>query len=236
MPDAPRFRTLIGPDSLPRELDSAGLAEAYAWPDGLTVRANMITSLDGAVTGSDGLSGSLSDPADRAVFTTLRAGCDAIVVGAGTARAENYGPPGPGQLLVVISRSGELPPRLRADPARVVLVLPERPETPTAGARPLPGEDSVWSLGGPEVAPRAVVAELHRRGRRRILLEGGPQLLAAWLAAGCVDELCLTWAARLIGGGRTLLPTPVGPLSTRPRLLLDAGATLLGRWDIVRDD
>ncbi len=52
----------------------------------------MITSLDGSVTGSDGLSGSLNDAADHAVFATLRSLSDVILMGAGgTVRAEHYG-------------------------------------------------------------------------------------------------------------------------------------------------
>lgn len=233
VPAEPEFRTLVGPGGLARVLDRAGLVEAYAWPDGLTVRANMIASLDGAVTGPNGRSGSLGDAADRAVFQTLRAGCDAIVVGAGTARAENYGPPGPGRLLVIVSRSGHLPDRLVADSAGVVLAIPK--DGATAVAQSL-RRDQIWTFAGPEISPADVLARLRHEGRRRILHEGGPRLLAQWLAAGCIDELCLTRVARLLGGGPGLVPSPVGDLRTRLQLLLESGGTLLGRWQIGRDD
>lgn len=232
-PSAPEFRTLIGPSTLPGLLDRAGLVEAYAWPDSLTVRANMIASLDGSVTGPNGRSGTLGDAADRAVFDTLRSGCDAIVVGAGTARAENYGPPGPGRLLVVVSRSGQLPDRLLADSTGVVLALPESAAASAPCSLP---KDRVWALAGVQISPMDVLARLRGDGRRRILHEGGPRLLAQWLEAGCVDELCLTRAARLLGGGPGLLPSPVGDLRARLQLLLESGGTLLGRWHVVRDD
>jgi riboflavin biosynthesis pyrimidine reductase len=71
------------------------LAELYAYPEPDTVadrpwvRANMITSLDGAAT-AEGRSGGLSGPADRLVFSVLRSLADVILVGAGTARIERY--------------------------------------------------------------------------------------------------------------------------------------------------
>src|ERR1700683_4935867 len=67
------------------------LGAVYAYPEGTWVRANMIASVDGAVS-VDGRSGGLSGAADRLVFKVLRSLADVIVVGAGTARAEHYGP------------------------------------------------------------------------------------------------------------------------------------------------
>ncbi len=68
----------------------ARLAEIYAYPDGTWVRANFISSADGAVS-LDGRSGGLSGKADRLLFHVLRALADIILVGAGTVRAEHYG-------------------------------------------------------------------------------------------------------------------------------------------------
>ena len=90
----------------PADLGRDGLAACYAYPDlpvagregGLRwwLRANMVTSLDGAAT-VGGRSGGLSGGADQDVFALLRALADVIIVGAGTARAERYGPVRPGQ-------------------------------------------------------------------------------------------------------------------------------------------
>src|SRR5579864_7298485 len=60
------------------------------------VRANMIVSVDGAAS-AGGLSAALGGPADKIVFHALRALTDVILVGAGTMRAENYGPARPGE-------------------------------------------------------------------------------------------------------------------------------------------
>jgi riboflavin biosynthesis pyrimidine reductase len=65
------------------------LAQIYAYPDGRWVRANFVTSVDGAVT-AEGRSGGLSGAADRLVFGVLRSLADVVLVGAGTARAERY--------------------------------------------------------------------------------------------------------------------------------------------------
>ena len=76
-------------------LDDAGLAARYACPEpgqrSPWVRANMVASLDGAAT-LLGRSGGLSSEADQQVFAMLRAITDVILVGAGTVRAEGYGP------------------------------------------------------------------------------------------------------------------------------------------------
>ena len=54
------------------------------------LRVNFVSTLDGAVSGADGRSGSINTPADHRVFRVLRELADAVVVGAGTVRAEGY--------------------------------------------------------------------------------------------------------------------------------------------------
>src|SRR5579863_5898058 len=73
------------------ELDLPGLAEVYAYPRERWVRANMVTSADGAAY-VDGRSGGLSGTDDKRIFGVLRVLADVILVGAGTARAEEYRP------------------------------------------------------------------------------------------------------------------------------------------------
>ena len=228
------FRRLIGPDFLPPVLGVTDLPEAYAWPETPTVRANFVASLDGSIVGADGLSGSLGNEADHAVFGVLRHSCDAIVVGAGTARAEGYGPPPAGAVLVLVSRSGRIPDQLAGHPS-VVLATGETGARRARAGVPMEAE-RIWAFGGDEVRAGAVRDRLVAEGRTRILHEGGPELLAAWLAATCVEELCLTSVPRLLGGGPGLLPDPVGDLRLRPELLLEAEGTLLGRWTLLRQD
>ena len=91
------MRLLLSHDDLGRwspgrggAMDSEALALAYAYPqlcaEQTWVRANFVSTLDGAATGADGRSGSINTGADREVFALLRALSDVVLVGAGTAR------------------------------------------------------------------------------------------------------------------------------------------------------
>jgi riboflavin biosynthesis pyrimidine reductase len=239
------------------EPDIADLARLYAYPEGRSwLRANMVSTLDGAATGADGRSGSINDAADRQVFQVLRALTDAVVVGAGTARAEGYAPASPpsGDLaalrqgraaapaIVVVSRSGAVPTGLRApregagEQHGAVLLATCDAAGPAAldTARQALGEGNVLVHGGEDVDLAAVTSSLVERGMGRMLCEGGPHLLRDMTAAGLLDELCLTVVPRLVAGDHTRILAG-GAVDTRlePRLLLDAGGTLLGRWQLA---
>ncbi|MFG1604127.1 dihydrofolate reductase family protein [Actinoplanes sp. NPDC049265] len=70
-------------------LDDDALRDCYAYPAGRTLRVNFVSSVDGAAT-VDGRSGGLGGPGDKRIFDLLRAGCDALLVGANTLRTEGY--------------------------------------------------------------------------------------------------------------------------------------------------
>lgn len=226
------FRVLSGPDDLPRTLGPESLAVAYAWPATPSVRASFVAALDGAVTGPDGRSGSLGTRADHAVFHQLRSTCDAIVVGAGTARTEDYGPPPPGTLMVVVSRRAAVPPPL-LDCPDVVLATATAAGPELARVRGVLGDQRVWVLGAAEVDAAALRVRLLDRGCSRILHEGGPGLATQWFRAGCIDELCLTTVGRLGLGGPRLVHDGGRGVELRPRLLLQESDTLFSRWDVI---
>ena len=73
------------------ELDLPALAEAYAYPRERWLRANFVSSADGAAY-VDGRSGGLSSEGDKRIFGMLRVLADVVLVGAGTARVEEYKP------------------------------------------------------------------------------------------------------------------------------------------------
>src|ERR1700761_3192332 len=73
------------------ELDLPALAEAYAYPRERWLRANFVSSADGAAY-VDGRSGGLSSDGDKRIFGVLRVLADVVLVGAGTARVEEYKP------------------------------------------------------------------------------------------------------------------------------------------------
>jgi riboflavin biosynthesis pyrimidine reductase len=229
-----------------REVDDDTLLELYEPGAGAQVRAGLVTSVDGAVA-VDGRSGGLSSPADKAVFTALRAASDVVLVGAGTARTEDYGPVRlPDHLrerrvragrterpaLAVVTASGHLDARSRLfeDPDQRVLVLLPADRLETTH---LPATAEPVAVGDKVVDCRRVVDELHVRGLQHVLCEGGPRLLASLIGDELVDELCLTLSPQLVGGGSRMLPDALP--SVRPgRLtsLVEDDGVLLSRWSL----
>lgn len=213
------------------ELDDDELAAAYAPPQTPWLRLNFVATVDGAARGADGLSKSINDDADGRVFAMLRARADAIVVGAGTIRDEGYRPNA--QPIVVVTRSGDVPPSLQEGDLSRVYVATGR-SADLGEARELLG-DRVLVLGDDGPTPRALRDALVDLGFTEILCEGGPALARDLLAADVVDELCLTTVPRLIGGGELgILGGDAIDVRLRLGGLLEADGTLLARWLVDR--
>ncbi|MDX6374468.1 MAG: hypothetical protein QOD98_3456 [Nocardioidaceae bacterium] len=211
------------------ELSDADLDERYAVPSRPWLRVNMISTVDGAATGPGGKSGGINNAADKRVFDTLRRLCDCVVVGAGTARDEGYrhfAKP-----LVLVSRRGEVPSRLRDAPPGSVLMATCAAAEQLEETRALLGDDQVMVLGQRRVGLAELKSTLIDRGFTSLLSEGGPQLLRGLLAEGVVDELNLTVVPRLLAGEHPRITNgaPVD-LSLTLALLLEDEGTLLGRW------
>ena len=218
---------------LPVPLDPADPAAVYAdvpVAEGRPgLRLNMIESVDGA-TAVDGRSGGLGGPPDHQVFMALRALTDVILVAAGTARAEGYGPAllsdeaqaarrGRGQApippIAVVSRSLNLDWRSRfftEAVARPVVVTVAAPPA-DALARAADVADVVIA-GEDDVDLLAALRALGERGAASVLAEGGPTFNGALAAAGLIDELCLSVAPWLVGG--TAKRVVAGPPITPP--------------------
>ncbi|MEU7027848.1 pyrimidine reductase family protein [Streptomyces sp. NPDC046275] len=204
-----------------REWSLDELADAYAYPpeaaSGRWLRANMVSSLDGAGQ-HDGRSQPLSSEADMKIFGTLRGLADVVVVGAETVRSEGYRPArareafaarraaagqGPAPVIAVVTASLDLDFSLPlfTEPLVPTLVLTgagssaeRRAEAERAGAEVvIAGDDR-------GVDPERAVAALEERGLRRQLTEGGPRLLGQFVAAGVLDELCLTLSPTMTAG------------------------------------
>jgi riboflavin biosynthesis pyrimidine reductase len=235
----------------PGPLDDAALVDAYRPPAGRYLRVNFISSLDGAVT-IEGRSGGLGSPGDLRVFRVLRALSDAVLVGAGTAAAEGYRPITPdspvGQLrsalgrpatapVVIVSRRASLSPEgLLASGAVTPTVLvtcgaadPDRRAALTAAGV------EVLLCGDDDVDLVAAVDALAARGLEQLLCEGGPALYRAALLAGLVDELDLSIAPLLVGGGPGLLPVALpAPARTELAQVLTEDDVLFTRYAVVR--
>lgn len=215
------------------------------------VLINMVASADGSCT-VNGLSSELGSEADAAVFRAVRASCDWILVAAGTARAERYGIPRPAAeaaetrlaagrsraaRLAVVTASGDLDPSL---PMLADRREGEAPPLIIAGAAA--GEDRLAALGGrtelcrlgsQRVAAAEAVDALHSRGARTVLCEGGPSWNAQMLAAGLVDELCLTISPRLASGDGLRIvagDAPALALDLRLDRLLEHDGVLCARY------
>lgn len=242
--DPPAPATVV----LGSDLTEADLAALYAVPalGPAWLRANFATSVDGAVTGSDGRSGTVNTEADHVVFELLRALSDVVVIGAGTARGEGYGPLtvrarlaevraaagcDPLLPLVVVSGRAQVPDRLRGAASGRVLMATHADASELADARRLLGRDHVLVCGGSVVDPSLLVAGLHERGLTRILTEGGPSLLATLLESDVVDELCLSLTPVTVGGtGPRMTHGPSLDAAFWPVTLVEQDGTVMGRW------
>ena len=220
----------------PDPADQVDLRSAYAIGPARYVRANFVSSLDGAVT-IEGKSAPLSSQADRELFHLLRAMTDVVLVGAGTARAENYGgarPRDDGHVppIAVVSKSLDLDPRSRLfTDTRVPPVVITCGASPALRRKELADAADVIVAGDTDVDLSTALDELASRGLGRVLCEGGPHLLGSIAAAGLLDELCLTLAPVVAGGnaGRIVagyLPDVVEPMHLR-HVLVDDGHLFL---------
>lgn len=180
------------------------------------LRANMVASADGGAT-VRGRTRELSGGADRQVFAVLRGLADMVLVGARTARVERYRPVRRSAVPAAL-RAGRIatPPiavvsrRLDFDPdgplmaeappeARTVVVTTARADAERRAA--VARHADVVVAGEETVDLAEALAALADRGYQRVLTEGGPTLLAEFLAAGLLDELCLTVSPLLAGLG-----------------------------------
>jgi riboflavin-specific deaminase-like protein len=177
---------------------------------------NFVSSADGRAA-FHGRSRELSDPGDREMFHGLRERVDAILVGTGTLRAERYGrlvrdperrrrraasglTPEP--LACVFSRSGDVPidtPLFSEPAARVVVFTPAELDTSGVAA-----QVEVVGLDPGELTLTTMMRRLRSAyDVRSVLCEGGPTLFGALLQEDLVDELFLSLAPKLTGGGRS---------------------------------
>jgi riboflavin biosynthesis pyrimidine reductase len=167
----------------------------------------MVASLDGS-TVVDHRSGGLSSRADQEVLSTLRSLADVVIVGAGTVRAERYGPPKkPGQRIGVVSRRGDLDPNLALFTSGAgFLILPED--------APVVSVDSIRA----GIGRLDLVAALGQLDADVVQAEGGPGLNGALLDADVIDELNLTISPQLAGGDGPRITTRAHAASHRMRL------------------
>jgi riboflavin-specific deaminase-like protein len=229
----------------PEELASELRLHELAPPERPYLGINMVSSLDGKAT-LDWRTKGLSTEVDRRLFHHLRTQADAVMVGAGTAREERYGRMTKNEELsakrvaegrsaeavaVVVSGRLDLPPDLPLlnEPEQAVLIA-------TGSEAELPGLGAhVEYVRVGDDLPR-LMAELHERGVRSVLCEGGPMLNSFLFAAGIVDELFLTMNPKIVGGAAALTIVAgrelVEPVELDLVSVAEADGELYTRWRI----
>jgi riboflavin biosynthesis pyrimidine reductase len=242
----------------------AGLAGVYAYPEPTEgpgteepsgpsapgrpwLRANMVTSLDGA-SRLDGLSDGLSSEGDKRIFGVLRALADVVLAGAQTVRAEGYRPAKaraefaqaraargqqPAAAIAVVTRSLDLDLDLPlfTEPLVPTLVI-TCADAPADALRATRKVADVVIAGEEQVDLAAAVAALAERGWTRLLTEGGPRLLGQLAADGLLDELCLTLAPLVASGDAPRITNGPAGLTQRMDLvsLLEEKGFLFARY------
>ncbi len=216
---------------LPSRREGPDLPALYAYPEGRWLRANMVSSADGAAN-LDGASAGLSSDTDRRLFGLLRALSDVIIVGAATARSEHYKPARVGEIWRQL-RDGRTPtppiavvtgrldldsdsPLVTAAPAHARTIVITTAQAPADRRAELARHADIIVAGEETVDLEAAIGALAERGHRHILAEGGPHLLAQLLEAGLLDELCLTTGPLMAGPGAGRIVA--GALPTAPPL------------------
>jgi riboflavin-specific deaminase-like protein len=182
------FRAADGP--LPPPWDALFGPLRAGRVDDLVVVGQLGQTLDGRIATDSGHSHYINGPEGLDHLHRLRALVDAVVIGVGTALADNpqltvRRVAGPSPIRVVLDPRGRLRPDARvlaADGVRRVVVA-------------LPADDG-------HMAPAAVLGALAARGMRRVLIEGGARTVSGFLSAGCLDRLHLVVAPIILGTGR----------------------------------
>ena len=174
--------------------------------DGCVVLGRIAQTLDGRIATASGMSFWISGPEDILHTHRLRAISDAILVGAGTVKADD-------PLLTTRLCAGPSPVRVVIDTDRRLAdsyrMFQGGPPTLLLVADDIVGSDRLGTAevvrlpraGAGGLAVPAVVAALAARGLRRIFVEGGGITVSRFLAAGALDRLHVTVAPLLLGSG-----------------------------------
>lgn len=169
-------------------------------------------SLDGRIATESGHSHYINGPAGLEHLHRLRALVDAVLVGVGTAVADDpqltvRRCEGPHPARVVLDPKGRLGATAKVfanDGVRRLLVTADG----TRCALPADVEVVALPAANGRIAPRDILAALSERGLRRILIEGGADTVSCFLAAGCLDRLHVTVAPVILGSGRAGIILP----------------------------
>jgi riboflavin-specific deaminase-like protein len=180
--------------------------------DGLVVVGQFGQSIDARIATASGDSRYINGPAGLAHLHRLRALMDAVLIGIGTATADDpqltvRRVAGPSPARVIVDPNGRLPAAARvlaADGMRRLVITREE----AAGAYPAGVEIARLPTSQGHIEPAAILAALAARGFRRILIEGGANTVSRFLSARCLDRLHIVIAPIIIGAGPSSVSLP----------------------------
>jgi len=201
------FRT--SRSSLPRPWEDIFEPLRHGLIDDLVVVGQCGQSIDGRIATPTGHSHYINGEAGLAHLHRLRALVDAVVIGVGTAIADDpqltvRRVEGPSPARVIVDPNGRLPTTARAlaaDGNRRLVVTGDDARTQL----PQGVEIVRLTADGGRIAPSTILAALAERGFRRILIEGGADTISRFLAAGCLDRLHIVVAPIILGSGPSSL-------------------------------
>jgi diaminohydroxyphosphoribosylaminopyrimidine deaminase / 5-amino-6-(5-phosphoribosylamino)uracil reductase len=180
--------------------------------DDLVVVAQFGQSIDARIATVNGDSRYINGAEGLAHLHRLRALVDAVVIGVGTAVADDplltvRRVAGPSPARVILDPRARLPATARvlaADGIRRLLITAQ--DAPRAGAPAV--ETVALPAPGGDIAPAAILAALAQRGFRRVLIEGGANTVSRFLAARCLDRLHVVIAPIIMGAGPSSVNLP----------------------------
>ena len=202
-PPVPRlFRTWMAPLPAPWEDVFGPLRVGNV--DDLVVVGQIGQSIDGRVATTTGRSHYINCPAGISHLHRLRALVDVVIIGVGTACADDPQLTvrrvcGPNPIRVVLDPHGRLShhARLLSGDAKTILITADGTDRKLAGVEilSLPATDG-------HISPSVILAGLAKLGLRRMLVEGGANTVSRFLQAGCLDRLHVVIAPLILGAGR----------------------------------
>ncbi len=194
----------------------------------------MVASIDGS-TAVDGASAKLGNANDSAVLKQLRRIADVIIVGAGTARAEGYGPPSkPGQRIGVVSASARIDVDAPLFTSGAGFLI-------TTTAASVPASVDAVRAGVDAVDLLAALTMLGSvcDDPQFVQCEGGPSLNGSMFAHDLVDEMNTTTSPTVVGGAGARMTAVVDEQPRRfelAQLVVDEESFLFSRWLRQRRD